>query len=124
MMNMKIGRMDVKKVAKKLINKDYEELKERTALVDEDPKTYTDERLDVLLNEDFNIYTSGDLLRIEVKRGQLMFLKNFVTMNVDNRFVFSADYDNKDLTIRIDKDSINDVNFDRLIEYMYLHTLI
>lgn len=120
---MKIGRVEFKNMANHVIKSDYEELVKVTTKL-EKPKDYTEARLDVLMNHDFTIHTTGDLLRLEVHRGKQQFLQNFVRRNVDNRFHFNTTFDGKKLMIYIQKDSIVQDNFEELVELMYIHVLM
>lgn len=122
-MEMKVNRVKVTQTIRQLAKLDFKNLTKKTSLVETNETEYAKEKINQI-DDDFKIYTSGKLMRIEVIRGKNLFLRNFINENVDNQFDFSVNYEKGNLVIIIDKDSMNDTTFEELIKLMYLHTLM
>lgn len=120
---MDIDRVIVTKTIRELANIDYAKLKEKTTLIDETESQYTKSKINTI-DEDFNIHTAGDIVRIEVKRGKGLFTRNFVNQNIDNYFDYTVRHKKGDVTIFIEKDSINERNFENLIKLIYIHSVM
>lgn len=120
---MKINRVTVSQTIRNLAKLDYKNLKEKTSVVDQTETQYTKGKINQI-DDDFQIHTSGNLMRIKVLRGKNLFLRNFINENIDNQFDFTVSSEKGEVMIIINKDTINEKNFEELIKLMYLHTLM
>lgn len=120
---MDVGRAIVNKTIRELAKIDYAKLKEKTTLIDETESQYTKSKINTI-DENFNVHTAGDIIRIEVKRGKDLFTRNFVNQNIDNHFDYTIRHKRSEVTIFIEKESINEHNFENLIKLMYIHSVM
>lgn len=119
---MNIDRVKVSQTIRKLAKIDFTNLNEKTTLIKEDETTYTKNKIREI-DDDFRVQTSGRYMTIEVKRNRSLFLRNFIAENGDNNFDFNVQSKHGKVKITIDKESVNDRNFEELLKLMYLHTL-
>lgn len=120
---MDVDRIKVSRTIRELAKIDYTKLKEKTTLIDETESQYTKSKINTI-DEDFNIHTAGDIIRIEVKRGKDLFTRNFVNQNIDNHFDYTIRHKKGEVTIFIEKESVNERNFENLIKVLYIHSVM
>lgn len=122
---MNISRSAINKIFKNIAKTEYEQIKEKKIKEIVKEKDHFLGKQDVL-EESFTFYTKGTHLGIEVHRGLLIFIRRFIELNVDTGFDFNMEYSKSKntLSIRIPKSSIDDSTFEKLVEIMYIHTLI
>jgi len=121
--NVDINRVKVSKTIRELAKIDYANLKEKTTLIDKTESQYIKSKINTI-DEDFNIHTAGDIIRIEVKRGKYLFTRNFVSQNIDNRFDYTISQKGNKVTIFIEKETVNEHNFEDLMKLMYIHSVL
>ncbi|MCE7699931.1 MAG: hypothetical protein K8E24_014280 [Methanobacterium paludis] len=120
---MKIDRLDIKNKIKEIAKQDFELLNKETKILTFDEKELEDEKLSSF-NDTFLIFSSKKFLRIEILVAPTTFLKRFITYNIEARFKYTISYDRKKTIISIEKDTLTEDNFEKLMTLMYMHIIV
>lgn len=122
-MNVKVNRVGITRKIRELAKIDFSNLTKKTSLIEVDEVEYARDKVETI-DDYFQIYAGDGILRIKIKKGKNMFLRNFINQNIDNNFDFTVESSKGNVEIIIEEQSINDTNMENLIKLMYVHTML